>query len=110
MKGTEIKGYTKSRRVFIRREGSAVWKELTPDESLKHVRHSPDGFAWGYDGSGPSQLAFAILLELYNAEIAGRYYMAFRTAVLAKLEMTEDFYQKLPLPNLKKTGAQDAED
>jgi len=25
------------------------------------VNHSPDGFAWGYPGSGPAQLALAIL-------------------------------------------------
>ena len=28
---------------------------------LKYCNHSPDGFNWGYGGSGPSQLAFAIL-------------------------------------------------
>lgn len=37
---------------------------LDPAPSLKHVRHSPDGFEWGYGGSGPAQLAFAILLHL----------------------------------------------
>jgi hypothetical protein len=25
--------------------------------------HSPDGFAWGYGGSGPAQLALAVLLQ-----------------------------------------------
>lgn len=28
------------------------------------VNHSPDGFEWGYGGSGPSQLAFAMLADL----------------------------------------------
>lgn len=32
----------------------------TPSRALRD--HSPDGFAWGYSGSGPSQLALAILL------------------------------------------------
>jgi hypothetical protein len=33
--------------------------------SLPHiVRHSPDGFQWGYGGSGPSELARCILLDL----------------------------------------------
>ena len=36
---------------------------LTPDRSLKVMNHSPNGFAWGYLGSGPAQLALAILLE-----------------------------------------------
>jgi hypothetical protein len=27
------------------------------------VRHSPDGFNWGYRGSGPSDLARSVLME-----------------------------------------------
>lgn len=38
-------------------------RELTPDESLAVVNHSPTGFAWGYLGSGPAQLAMAVLLR-----------------------------------------------
>lgn len=30
---------------------------LSPEQSLRVMRHSPDGFAWGYRGSGPAQLA-----------------------------------------------------
>lgn len=35
---------------------------LLPDASLAVRNHSPTGFAWGYGGSGPAQLALAILL------------------------------------------------
>jgi hypothetical protein len=35
-------------------------------ESLKVVSHSPDGFEMGYRGSGPAQLALAILLEYFG--------------------------------------------
>lgn len=28
-----------------------------------HVKHSPDGFAWGYGGSGPAELARCILID-----------------------------------------------
>jgi Family of unknown function (DUF6166) len=31
-----------------------------------HVRHSPDGFGWGYAGSGPSELARCILLDHFG--------------------------------------------
>ena len=31
-----------------------------------HVRHSPDGFSWGYAGSGPSELARCILLDHFD--------------------------------------------
>lgn len=37
---------------------------LSPKASLKLYPHSPDGFNWGYGGSGPAQLALALL---YNA-------------------------------------------
>lgn len=35
---------------------------LDPRPSQKVWNHSPDGFAWGYNGSAPAQLALAILL------------------------------------------------
>src|SRR5204863_5783137 len=35
---------------------------LRPGRSQRVINHSPDGFAWGYGGSGPAQLALAILL------------------------------------------------
>jgi hypothetical protein len=44
-----------------------VWldgKLLTPERSQEVRNHSPDGFMWGYEGSGPAQLALAIMLEL----------------------------------------------
>lgn len=36
---------------------------LSPKRSLRLRNHSPTGFAWGYAGSGPAQLALAILLQ-----------------------------------------------
>ncbi len=42
--------------------------KLEPERSLKVFNHSPDGFEWGYGGSGPSQLALAILLDYTNDE------------------------------------------
>ena len=38
-------------------------KELKPHASQKVLNHSPDGFEWGYSGSGPAQLSLAILLH-----------------------------------------------
>lgn len=31
-----------------------------------HVRHSPTGYEWGYNGSGPAELARCILLDHYG--------------------------------------------
>jgi len=36
---------------------------LDPGPSQTLYNHSPDGFEWGYAGSGPSQLALAILAD-----------------------------------------------
>ncbi len=53
-----LKGNWKTKQIFINSY------ELKPERSLQYVYHSPDGFSWGYGGSGPSQLSFAIILEL----------------------------------------------
>lgn len=46
------------------REGLVVRQtKLDPRRSQKLWNHSPDGFEWGYGGSGPAQLALAILLD-----------------------------------------------
>jgi len=66
-------------------------KTLWPDKSLAVKRHSPTGFAWGYYGSGPAQLALAILLELTDENTALRLYQQFKEDVIAKLPGTEGF-------------------
>lgn len=38
-------------------------------EPLNHlVLHSPDGFEWGYQGSGPADLALAILADFFGEQ------------------------------------------
>ncbi len=39
-------------------------KPLSPKASFKLYLHSPDGFNWGYGGSGPAQLALALLFNV----------------------------------------------
>lgn len=41
---------------------------ISPARSLKVFNHSPDGFEFGYGGSGPAQLALAILLRFFGDE------------------------------------------
>lgn len=54
--------------------------------------HSPTGFAWGYGGSGPSQLALAILMDLLGSkEKALKSYMDLKWNVISKLQMDEPF-------------------
>lgn len=56
------------------------------NRSLKIWNHSPDGFEWGYGGSGPAQLALAILLDYTgDAELASRLHQDFKRDVIATL-------------------------
>lgn len=68
-----------------------VWlneRPLLPEKSQKIINHSPDGFAWGYGGSGPSQLALAVLLEVLPEDDAKARYQQFKWDVIAKLPRT----------------------
>ena len=64
----------------------------------QEVNHSPDGFQWGYSGSGPTQLSYAVLREYFkymgyhdqlSKKVTQKYYMAFRDAVFAKITKDE---------------------
>lgn len=56
------------------------------DPRLDLWRHSPDGFEWGYGGSGPAQLALALLADvLEDDDEAIRLHQDFKWAVVAKL-------------------------
>ncbi len=47
---------------------------------------SPTGFAWGYYGSGPAQLALGILADASGDDaVALRHYQAFKTERIAAL-------------------------
>jgi hypothetical protein len=52
------------------------------------ANHSPDGFNWGYGGSGPAQLALAICADALEGDQARalRVYMDFKWKVVTKLE------------------------
>ena len=64
--------------------------ELKPEGSQKVINHSPDGFEWGYGGSGPAQLALAILLKATTKEKAVRYYQDFKNEFIVGLP-NDDF-------------------
>ena len=61
-------------------------ERLSPNRSLGLVRHSPAGFDWGYVGSGPAQLACALLLDYTDDEtVAEKHYIQFRDDVVSQL-------------------------
>jgi len=53
--------------------------------------HSPTGFEWGYGGSGPAQLALAILVDLIGEEKALPLYQKFKFAMIATLSRSDDW-------------------
>lgn len=61
---------------------------LDPKPSQKIRNHSPEGFNWGYAGSGPAQLALAIMLKI-NGKPDG--YQDFKFKVIGSLPQGEDF-------------------
>lgn len=85
-----IRGEFATKRVWI--DGH----EILPAKSLKAWRHSPDGFAWGYGGSGPAQLALAILLELVDTDTAVAWHQDFKWGFVSRLPQT-DFEAPVPV-------------
>lgn len=74
-----FKGKYSTRSVYI--DGNL----LIPVKSWKVRNHSPDGFSWGYSGSGCAQLALAILLEFIDEKGAELLYQDFKTEFVAGL-------------------------
>ena len=70
-------------------------RDLNPRHDL--YNHSPDGFEFGYGGSGPAQLALAICADVLGDDRqALEVYQAFKSAVIATIPtsswmLTEDF-------------------
>lgn len=61
-----------------------VARPLDPRNDLRN--HSPDGFEWGYGGSGPTQLALAILADALGDDArALKLYQQFKWAVINDL-------------------------
>lgn len=63
-------------------------RRLDPRYDL--VNHSPDGFEWGYGGSGPAQLSLALCADaLGDGPKALRVYQYFKANVIARLPQPE---------------------
>jgi hypothetical protein len=99
MKNIKVKGHYASRHVYV--DGLP----LDASESLKMSNHSPSGFNWGYGGSGPAQLALALMLELgFDGKTAFLNYQDFKRKFITTLpecdfEMTLDATEHYILVN-----------
>jgi hypothetical protein len=70
---------------------------------VHYVRHSPDGFNWGYEGSGPTDLAECILADTVGKEMLLRpeIYQQFKRDIISPIvedewclpqEVVKDWY------------------
>jgi Family of unknown function (DUF6166) len=83
MVGTEI--LDDSYQVVVERKGL---KPYALPLHLNVINHSPTGFCWGYNGSGPAQLALALLIDcLGDIEQTKKYYQQFKNDHIATLNM-----------------------
>lgn len=72
--------------VIVIEEGKPE-RRLNPRLDLRS--HSPTGFAWGYMGSGPAQLALAILADALGQDgepDALSFYQTFKADVIAPMK------------------------
>jgi hypothetical protein len=69
--------------------GCGHTRGLDPRFDLR--RHSPTGFQMGYAGSGPAQLALALLADaLGNDDLAQDLYQTFKSKVVAAVPREEE--------------------
>lgn len=76
-----VRGETGGLDVEVLRAGES--RPLPPRLDL--MDHSPTGFEMGYAGSGPAQLALAILAEAVGDDLALAHHQAFKDDVIARL-------------------------
>ena len=67
--------------VICSRSGDDIYTNIPQ----RIIYHSPDGFEWGYGGSGPADFALNILSVFIGQEKAFRYYQDFKWKFIASL-------------------------
>lgn len=68
----------------VKKRSDGKWRALRLRLDL--ANHSPTGFEWGYAGSGPAQLALALLADAVGDDHrAVEWHQPFKFAVVGKL-------------------------
>lgn len=115
-----VTGVAHTRHVYVKRLRKGVTdpspftegRELKPARSQKYYNHSPDGFAWGYSGSGPAQLALALCLVIFDHKrkrdplhALPFDYQRLKWDIITHLNVDNDFQIELDVDLLRKKYA-----
>lgn len=93
-----LQGSAQSREVYL----NGI--RLVPEKAQSLYNHSPDGFNWGYSGSGPSQLALSVLFEITDDKVfIIQHYHMFRDKIIAELPQGKDFSVNIDYDKFCKT-------
>jgi hypothetical protein len=77
--------------VYVMEQDAGEHEALDPRADL--ANHSPSGFAWGYGGSGPAQLALAIAADhLGDDEAALESYQLLKDRLIAEQDPDEPLH------------------
>ena len=80
---TKVKGYE-----CVYKESAIYNDNKIIDKRLDLRNHSPMGLSWGYNGSGSSQTALAILCDFTkDDEFSLSYYMEFKNELINQLPL-----------------------
>ena len=85
---------------------------LNLKKSLKVANHSPTGFNWGYNGSGPAQFALALLMRFVDEGTARDFYQDLKSGWVSTLPGGQNFkgtynLREIMTKILKKRAEQD---
>ena len=75
-------------RVYVEEEGAEPSLLEATEEA---TQHSPDGFSWGYSGSGPTALAHSILTDHLGKLPPSNLTVSFRDKFLSPLDQEGEF-------------------
>ena len=73
--------------------------EVSTNVPRSIVRHSPDGFEWGYGGSGPADFALNILVAFIGQSAADNLYQKFKWEFIATLPREGDVIRREDILN-----------
>ena len=87
------------KKVYFGKRTSAIGAQkikvlaVEKEYDLPHIeKHSPDGFNWGFGGSGPADTALSILIDFLDGdrEKAEKFYQDFKWAFIATIKREAD--------------------